>query len=54
MRTEAGRFTVPLALHEGAAEEHAPLTLILTADEAVALRDQLSAVLTSAPDGGAA
>jgi hypothetical protein len=41
--TEAGRFAVPLALHEGA-EDPAILPLVLTADEAVALRGKLGAL----------
>lgn len=41
--TEAGRFAVPLDLHEGAAEP-ATIPLVLTADEAVALHGRLGAL----------
>lgn len=41
--TEAGRFALPLDLHEGAAEP-AVVPLVLTADEAVDLHGQLGAL----------
>ncbi|MEU3133178.1 hypothetical protein ABZ691_10190 [Streptomyces sp. NPDC006854] len=41
--TEAGRFAVPLDLHEGAAKP-ATIPLVLTADEAVALHGRLAAL----------
>jgi hypothetical protein len=47
--TEAGRFAVPLELR-GTAER---LPLILTADDAESLRDQLSVLLPVGRDGSA-
>lgn len=51
--TQAGRFTVPLDLCEGSAER-TPLPLILTAEEAVDIHAQLSALIAEKQGGGAA
>ncbi|MEU0694800.1 hypothetical protein ABZ349_12560 [Streptomyces niveus] len=49
--TEAGRFAVPLDLFEGDAERTS-LLLVLTADEAATVYDQLGALLTAKREGG--
>ncbi|MFE1768224.1 hypothetical protein ACFW81_28925 [Streptomyces angustmyceticus] len=51
--TQAGRFSVPLDLYEGAAK-HTLLRLILTAEEAVDIHGQLGALIADKQGGGAA